>query len=366
MEIIATKENLLFGVNAVQKAVSTKSTLPILSCIKLEAKEDRIYFSATDLETGIVCFLPVQVIREGVTVVPANYFSEIVRKLPNTNITLKQAGENDLLICYEDSELTLKTLAAHDFPHIPELSGDFEIHLKTSVLKQMIKQTVFAAGTDEGRPLFTGILCECQGDKIRLVATDTHRLALRQGEIQSNFSEQKNFIIPAKMMAELARLMYEDEICYIGVTKNLSSFKFSNIRIICRLLEGQFPNYRQVIPSLSESKIKTQAKRLQEAVERISLFSIINDKNYTVNFKIIDNYIVISSQSELGYGYEKISIDLEGEPLSISFNAKYLSDVFKILDSEMITMEFTGPLSPCIIRPSESDNFVYLLLPVRT
>lgn len=367
MKITATKENLLYGVSAVQKAVSTKNTLPILSCIKIEAKGNMLYFSATDLEMGIQCHVPGEVIYEGIVVVPARYFSDIVRKLPDSSITLQLVGDNDLVIQYENSQMNLKTFPAADFPNLPDVKGDEEINIKTDIFRQMIKQSVFAAGTDEGRPLFTGILCETGEGKLRMVATDTHRLALKQGEVVKTTDKLSSFIIPAKMLSELARLMFEDnEVCYISLTKNLASITVSNIRIICRLLDGQFPNYRQVIPTQYKSKIMLKTKSLQDAVERISLFTMTNDSSKTIQIKIEDNKIVISSQSDLGQGYEQLSIEFEGDPVAIAFNSRYLLDVLKIMESDMLSLEFTGPLSPCIMRPAESENFLYLLLPVRS
>lgn len=367
MKITATKDNLLFGVSAVQKAVSTKSTLPVLTCIRIEAKNNLLYFTGTDLEIGIQCHIPVEVINEGVAIVPARHFSEIVRRLPDSTISIQQVNDGALLIKYEDSQLSIKTLSASDFPNIPEVFGDNEIQIKADIFKQMIRQTIFAAGSDEGRPLFTGVLFEYEKDKIRLIATDTHRLALRQAMIETGINENLNCIIPAKILGELARLIHDDEeICHIKITKNLVSFKIANILIISRLLEGQFPNYRQVIPNKYNLKVKSSNKKFQEAVERIALFTTLNDNSNTVQIKIDNNIMAISSKSEIGQGYEQFGIESEGENVSISFNAKYLLDAFKVMDAEIISVEFTGPLSPCIIRPAESENFICLLLPVRT
>lgn len=367
MKFTATKENLVFGVNAVQKAVSTKTTLPILSCIKIEAKGGALFFSATDLEMGIQCHVPAEVIFEGATVVPARYFQEIVRKLPDSIITINLVGENDLVIEYENSQMTLKTLPADDFPSIPEVMGEKEVHLQAKVLKQMVRQTVFSSGSDDARPLFTGVLCEIDEGTFRMIATDTHRLALRQGTTLVQPEENLSFIIPAKMLSELARLIIdEEEICYLNLTKNLASFTLSNIRIICRLLEGQFPNYRQVIPAQYKSKIFIKSKSLNEAVERISLFTMINDNSKTIQMNIENNALTVSSQSDLGQGYEQINLEFEGEAVKIAFNSRYILDVLKVIDSETISLEFTGSLSPCIVRPVEEENFLYLLLPVRS
>lgn len=367
MKITATKENLLLGVSAVQKAVSAKNTLPILSGIRLEAKDNVLYFAATDLEIGIQCDVPVEVIKEGVAVVPARHFSEITRRLPDGAITLEQISQYELEISYEESQLVLKIMAGDDFPAIPKVIGEQQLEINAAIMKQMIRQTVFATGTDEGRPLFTGILCECAEDKIRLIATDTHRLALRQGTILNKIEKNTSFIIPGKIMAELARLIYDEtETCHIGISKNLVSFQVANIKIICRLLDGQFPNYRQVIPTQYNLKVRVKTKKMQEAVERISLFTVLNDVSNTIKFQLKENTMIISSQSELGQGYEQIFMEGEGEAVNISFNARYLLDVLKIVEADEVELELSGALSPCIVRPAESDNFLYLLLPVRT
>lgn len=350
-----------------QKAVSTKNTLPILTCIKIEAKENKVYFFGTDLEIGIQIHVPAEVIFEGVAIVPARHFTELVRKLPSTSITLQQMSESELSIQYENSQLTLRTLAAANFPALPEVKGEYEVLMKAALFKQMVKQTAFAAGTDEGRPLFTGILCEAEQDKIRMIATDTHRLALRQGVQQNNWEKAQSFIIPAKMLSEIARLIYdEEEICRLALTKNMCIFTIANMIIVCRLLEGQFPNYRQVIPSQYKSKVTVKTKSILDAVERIALFTAGSDNSNTVQLKLNEENMTVFSQSELGQGYEQLSVEQEGEDVNISFNARYLLDVFRTVDAEKVSLEFTGPLSPCVLRPVESENLLYLVLPVRT
>lgn len=365
MKITATKENLLFGVSAVQKAVNTKNTLPILTCIKLEAQGENLYFTATDLEVGIQCKMPADVIEEGVTVVPARYFTEIVRKLPDSVITLELVQDNELIIRYENSELNLKTMSAEEFPKLPVVEGEHKLAIEAAKLKQMIKQIVFACSTDDSRPLFTGVLCEIENNEIRMISTDTHRLALKKEYLQNKQKNNFSFIVPAKIFAEMARLMQDDEeFCQMNISKNLATFVIANIQIVCRLFDGQFPNYQQVIPAQYTLKVKTNTKALQEAVERISLFSLNNSSN-TIHLKIEKNNLKLFSQSELGQGYEQIKIEDEGDPVEIAFNYRYLLDFFRVIDDEELTIEFTGPLSPGIIRPLQSDNFIYLVLPVR-
>jgi DNA polymerase-3 subunit beta len=365
MKITATKENLLFGVSAVQRAVNTKNTLAILTCIKIEAKEDYLYFTATDLEVGIQCKIPAEVIVEGITVVPARYFTEIVRKLPDSVITMELIKDNQLIISYENSELNLKTMAAEEFPKLPEVEGEHQLTIEAAKIKQMVKQIVFACSTDENRPLFTGVLCEIDNNEIRMISTDTHRLALKRDSLQNKQKNKFNFIVPSKILAEMARLIQDEEgLCEINIAKNLATFTIDNIQIVCRLFDGQFPNYQQVIPSQYTLKIRTGTKALQEAVERISLFSLDNSSN-TINLEIEKNSLKLFSQSELGQGHEQILINTEGDPVKIAFNYRYLLDVFRVIDDEELTIEFTGPLSPGIIRPVQSDTFLYLVLPVR-
>lgn len=365
MKITATKENLLFGVSAVQKAVNTKNTLPILTCIKLDAREKDLIFTATDLEVGIQCKMPVEIIEEGSVVVPARYFSEIVRKLPDSQITLELVRDNELVIRYENSELNLKTMPPEEFPKLPVVDGEFKLAMKCDKIKQMIKQIIFACSTEESRPLFTGVLCEIEDNEIRMISTDTHRLALKKEYIQNKQKKNCSFIVPAKIFSEIARLIQDDEeICQMNIAKNQAVFVIANIQIICRLFEGQFPNYQQVIPVEYTLKVKINTKAFQDAVERISLFSINNSSN-KIYLKIEKNSLILSSQSELGQGYEQIAVMDEGEPVEIAFNYRYLLDVFRVIDDEELTIEFTGPLSPGIIRPLQGQNFIYLILPVR-
>ncbi len=367
MKISATRDNLLFGVSAVQKAVSSRNTLPILSCIKIEAKGSMLYFSATDLEIGIECHVPADVTYEGSAVVPARHFSEIVRKLPDTKIVLSMIDENNLEIQYENSQLNLLTMPVADFPSLPDVTGENEIQIEAQILRQMIRQTVFAAGTDGSRPLFTGILCEAEQDKLTMVGTDTHRLALRQGTAKKGPQQKTSFLIPAKILNEISRLMLDDEeTCYISISKNLACIVFANIKVICRLLEGQFPNYNQVIPTQYKSKLFGKTRNISDAVERISLFTMSNDNSRTIQVKADQEQLTFSSQSDLGKGYETVNVEFDGEPVNIAFNSRYMLDVLKIIDAESVSLEFTGSLSPCIIRPADNSNFLYLLLPVRS
>lgn len=364
MLITTTKENLLVGINAVQRAIQAKSIIPVYSCIKLSAADNQLTFTGVSLDMGIQCQMPVQVQREGVAVVPARYLSDIVRRLPDVSITLNLKESHELTIEYEKSYFTLKTMPAEDFPTMPEFKGAMDFYISAETLKNMVRQTAFACSTDEMKAIFTGLLWEIEGDTLRMVGTDTHRLAWSQGKIKSANDIHGLFIFPAKTAMEIARLIQEED-CRVQVEKNMVFFTFENIKINCRILEGQFPNYRQVIPTQFKTKVQTNTKLLQDCTDRISLFSLAGDTSNTIHLEVQDQSLTVHSRSEIGFGQEEIPIEHLGEDLKIAFNSRYLTDVFKVITEENITMEFSGSLSAGVLRIPDNENFLYLILPIR-
>ncbi len=366
MKILCSKDALLTGVNTVQRAVSNKSTQPVLQGILLKAEKQSLSFSATDLEIGIRCEVSAEVLVEGSTVVPAKLFSEIVRKLPDTIISLELI-DDVIIIKYFQSDITLKGYDPQEFPLLPELIDTQSFTLPTILFKNMIRQTVFACATEENRPIFTGILLNIEGQTIRLVATDTHRLAYRVSEIPNQEGLQFNGLIPAKTMSEINKLLREeDETLNINFNNSQISFQFGSIILISRLIDGQFPNYNQVIPQNCETKIFMSVKNFLEAVERASLIARDNSSANIIRLTITNLILKIDQVTELGKINEQMEIEMEGKDIIISFNAKFLIDALKIIDSENIVMEFSGSFSPGVIRPLNNPNYLYLILPVRT
>lgn len=367
MKITATKENLLNGIQTVQKAISNKNTIPILSGIYLKAEKNKLFFRATDLEIGIECQVPVNVIEEGNIVLPAKHFSELVRKLPNTKITI--AYREDIVgvnINYDDAEVDLKGWPGEEFPVMPDLEREYEYELDTNVIKSMIKQTLFATAADDSRPIFTGALVEVTDNNINMVTTDTHRLALRSGKIINKMDKGINLIIPGKTLSEISRIIKdEDEIIKIKGNNNQISFATGEARIISRIIEGKFPNYKQVIPQDYKTFLKVKTKALQETIERANLFSSEKDGTSIIKITVDNNSLQVTSKSEIGKVEEKMPIFMEGDNLEISFNAKYLLDALKVMDAEDLDINLTGSLSPGIIKPGNNGNYLYLILPLR-
>jgi DNA polymerase-3 subunit beta len=233
----------------------------------------------------------------------------------------------------------------------------------------MIRQSSFAASADEMKAVFTGLLWEINGKELSIVGTDTHRLAWVKGQISNNEiindDEIKgSFIIPARIAIEIARLMQEEN-CHIQADKNTVFFAFDNIRVNCRVLEGNFPNFRQVIPEKFVTEVQVDSKALRDAADRISLFSTMNDTSSTIHLEIAENVLTIHSRSDIGFGREEIMIRQEGEDINISFNSRYITDVFKVIDGDEVSIQLSGQLSAGVMREKEDEDFLYLVLPVK-
>ncbi|MGI5902374.1 MAG: DNA polymerase III subunit beta [Desulfitobacteriia bacterium] len=364
MKILCTKEDLLKGVNTVQRAISSKSTLPILQGIRLHTENNLLWFEATDLEIGIRCSLPLEIEEQGAVVLPARLFSEIVRKLPDTPIRIESKDRN-VEILYDNSNFIINGYDPEEYPEIAEIASPENIEISSSLFTNMIRKTVFACATEETRPVFTGVLLHIEKEKISLVSTDTHRLAFYKAVIPGNEKEFKG-IIPSKTMQEVLRLLDEDQILNIQYNEGRIIFKFDSIQILTRLIEGQFPSYKQVIPQTCHTKLVVNSRNLLDTVERASLLSRDDYlKTNTVRFAIDNSMLNINQHSEMGKISEQINIEQEGEGVEISFNAKYITDVLKVIEAENVTMETSGAFNPCVFRPENEEDYLYLVLPLR-
>lgn len=364
MKIICTRQNLIQGVATAQRGVSTKNPMPILSGILLMAKDNQLEFKATDLEMGIQCTIPANVQEEGSIVLPAKYLGEIVRKLPDTPIQIETEQGFNAVIRYGQSEITINGFEAEEFPAFPVPHGNNTFHLPEDELKEILRQILFAASTDENRPVFTGVLIEITEGNLRLVATDTHRLALREEKV-NDILENVSVIIPGKTLNELSRVIgTPDRSVDISLGDNQVIFSMEDTSLVSRLIEGQFPNYRQVIPQGYKTRLRIKTKDLLEALERASLLARVGTQ--IVRLSLETDKVILFANTEVGRIHEEVPIFLEGETMQISFNAVYLIDALRAIGSENIYLELTGPLSPGILRPVEGDHYLSLVLPVRS
>lgn len=365
MNFASNKEELLNAVQIVQRAVSLKNPLPILSGIKFEAMEGSVNISATDLELGISCSFPAEVIEQGKAVLPAKVITELIRRFPDVTIFFRSDPLNgSVTVQYGQSEASINGYPVEEFPDFPLPSGETKFSIAGEILREVINQVIYAAAKDENRPLYTGVLFEISNGEINIVATDTHRLAWRKILIENNSDLNINLIIPGKTLNELTRAAgLSDEPLQVTVAENQVIFNTENVCLISRLIGGNFPNYRQVIPKEYISRVRLRARDLAEAAERAALLT--RDGSPVIKISIGDNILVVSVNTEAGRVREEMPVFQEGENLHFAFNARYLSDALKAIGTEEVVLEFTGPLSPVIIKPVGEMEYLSLLLPVR-
>jgi len=369
LKLRINQQDLNLSLSAVQRAVSTKTTLPILTGIFLEATGDTLTVRATDMEVAIQYQLACQVDEEGKLVVPGKYLLELVKKLPENEIILEKPGNtNSLTIFYENSQVTIYGYDPDEFPNLPQFENELIFLMDPPSFTEMIKKVTIAASHDESRPLFTGTLWESQGNSQFLVSTDTHRLAYYRNVVQDPIPDF-SVVISSRTLMEAARLMSDfEEPIQVALAKSQICFKNNFLAYHARYLEGQFPDYQQVIPKEFSGTIRVNSNKLHSAVERAALLSR-NESNKRANIiklMISDDCLIITSNTpEVGQINEEISCYYDGEPMEIGFNARYLLDVLKVLDAEELYFKVTGPTGPAIIEPIGQDNFTYLVLPVR-
>lgn len=356
------KEILQQGINIVARAASNKTTYPILEGILIKAINNKVILIATDLDLGIQTEIEASTSEEGSIVINSKLFLELIRKLPNEDITLRVEGKNVNISCL-NSEFNIIGHSSEDFPSLPQINENTMYEIKKDTLKNMIKQTLFAVSQDETRPIFTGILFEVKGDILSFVALDGYRLSVKKEKMEG--LSVINAVIPGKAFSEISKILdIKGESVRITFTPNHILFNLDGTKIISRLLDGEFINYRQIIPNEYRLKVHADKERLLHSIERASLLAR-EGKTNLIRFDIQEGQIVITSNSQLGNVCEKIDVSSKGENVRIAFNAKYFLDALRIIEDDKIIMEFSTSVSPCIIRKESDDDFIYLVLPVR-
>lgn len=364
MKLVCEGLELSDALLKVSKGTSNRTTNPILEGIKLTADEDHLTLSATDLELSIEKTIRAEVKIEGQTVVPGKLFAEYVKKLSNEQIELNLSDKNLLNIKYTDSVGKIQCLNPLEFPTIkqPDFNDYFEISQKD--FKALISKSIFAVAVEDSRPILKGVKLEVSGNEIRAVALDGYRLALSKKNIVNTTSDF-NIIVPARSLSEISKLLEDsDELVRVFVQKNHLMIDLNATKITTRLLDGDYLNYRQIIPQNFNTTLILNKEQLEDAIERASLLSRI-DKNNMIKFDITDKVMVLSSKSDLGDIKENITISLTGNDLTIAFNARYFSEALRSVNDEFLKLSFVSSVGPCIITSNESDEFLFLILPVR-
>ena len=368
MKIVCYKENILKAINSVVKAVASKTTMPVLEGILIQTNDNEIKLTTYDLEIGIEYVMECEVKEQGSTVVNAIMFSEIIRKLPDTEIYITLNEKNLLEIECEGALYKLATMNPEEFPELPKIEVENTIEVEQSTLKNMIRKTIFAVSTEESRPIFTGCLFEIENNKLSLVAVDGFRLALRTIYLNKQ-TNNFNAVIPGKTLNEVNKILLDSfDTVKIGVSKNQALFEMDNCKIVTRILDGEFLNYKNVIPNNWETRVKVNKNSIQDSFERISLISsstMEKEKKYPVKVQVDIGKIIISCTNQTGDAKEELYVSTEGKNLEAGFNPKYFLDSLKTIDEEDVYIEFGTSISPCLIKSTESNEYVYMILPIR-
>jgi len=366
MQFKTNKKEFVEAIAISIRAVSSKQNTPILSGIYINANDNTIEFQSTDYELGLIVKIKGDISEEGSVILSGKYLSEVSRKLPGDTVEFTyNASERVAHISSAGSNYRLLSMSG-DFPQIETLQNDISINIKSNELLSMIKKTTFSAATDEIRPIFTGCFFDITDDTLTMVATNTHRLALNKMTI-NNSSNNMRAIIPARALNELLHSAKDDEENEITIShsNNQVSFSFQNIYMITRIIEGEYPDYRRVIPSDSKTTITADKDALASAIDRVSLISRYHEF-HTINFNITQNNIhILSNNPDIGKAEEDVAVQTEGDDLSISFNVQYLIDVFKIIECDSVKMYFNSNLSPMKLEEIDNPNFSYVVTPVR-
>ena len=347
-----------------QKAVSTKNTLPVLEGVLLHTESDRLTVTGFDMEIGITQQMPCSCREDGNLVLNARMFGDMIRNLDAPTVSIENTDSFVVKIIGGKTEYTMLGLDAADYPVLPSFETDMELELPQAMLKQMIRQTIFSVGTNENKPIQMGILFELKDHTLRLVTCDGCRLAISTEQIDCD--GELKVIIPGRTMNELSRLLSDDgeEKVQIRVGKKHVCFKVGSCQMISRLLEGNFIEYQAAIPNTESTIVRVKARDLIRSIDKTALILTERTKS-SIRFRIGDGLIRTNCQTGLSNANDEISADIQGEPLKIGFNAKFINDALKACECDEVILKLSDPLKPVRILPVEGESFLFLIMPVR-
>ena len=364
MKIKCNQQSLMKSLNTVQKAITTRTTIPILKGILIETISDnQIRLAASDLDISIDRHCDAEVEQMGGIVVSSKLFADIIRKLPGGDIEIEER-EGTVYIKCKSSEFTIVGQGTEEFPDFSQMEELDKFYINKETFKKMIRRTSFAASVDTSRGILMGVLIELSESHLTMVSLDGFRMAIARNEIHSDKSIK--IVVEARILNEINKILAEEEEeeFLLVLDQKKIAIHIGNVKIISRLLEGDYMNYQDIIPKEKNIIVRAERRELLDAIERASL--IVKDgKSNLIKLKIEENKIIITSRSEEGNLREEVLIEKQGEDLEIGFNCRYLSDILKAAEEDIVVMEFNNSITPCMVKPEEGNQFDYLILPVR-
>lgn len=363
MKLICSKMNLLKGVNIVSKAVPTRTTMAILECILIDASANEIKLTANDTELGIETRIEGEILEPGIIALDAKIFSEIVRKLPDNEVTIETDSSFKTLITCEKANFNIIGKSGEDFSYIPYVERKESITISQFTLKEMIRQTIFSIADNDSNKLMTGELFEINENSLKVVSLDGHRISIRNIELKENYPLKK-VVVPGKTLNEISKIIpgLTEEDVNIFITENHIIFEFDQTTVVSRLIEGEYFRIEQMLSSDYETKININKRELLDCIDRATLLITEGDKKPII-MNVTDDFMELKINSFIGSMNEDIDIDKDGKDIMIGFNPKFFIDALKVIDDEEITLYMVNPKAPCFIK-DDQESYIYLILPV--
>ncbi len=363
MKLFCSKFELQKSVNIVMKAVPGKTTMPILECILIDASANEIKFTSNDMELGIETRVQGTILEKGIIALDAKIFSEIVRKLPDSDVTIETADNLNTTITCEKAKFNIPGKSGEDFAYLPLIEKDACIRVSQFTLKEIIRQTIFSIAVNENNKLMTGELFQIENNFLRVISLDGHRISIRRILLQEPCEDRK-VVVPGKTLNEISKILSGEleDMVEIYLSANHILFEFDDTRVVSRLIEGEYFKIDQMLSSDYETKVKINKKEFLDCIDRATLLVKEGDKKPII-INIEDGQMELSIDSQIGSMKEDIDIEKEGKDIMIGFNPKFLIDALKVIDDEEVSIYLMNPKAPCFIR-DDAQQYIYLILPV--
>ena len=362
MKIVCTKSNLVKGVSIVSKAVPSKTTMSILECVLIDATTDIIRLTANDMELGIQTDIEGEIIERGMIAIDAKFFSEIVRKLPDSDVIIETDESLQTTIVCEKAKFNISGKPGDGFSYLP-IEKDESIEVSQFTLKEVIRQTIFSIADSDSNKLMTGELFEIKNNMLRVVSLDGHRISIRKIALNADVTDKK-LVVPGKTLIEISKILSGEAESKVNIsyTSNHIVFEFDNTVVVSRLLEGEYFKIDQMLSSDYDTKVRINKKELLNCIDRATLLVKEGDKKPII-INIGDEIMELKIKSQIGSMNEEIMINKEGKDLLIGFNPKFLIDALRVIDDEEVTLYLMNAKAPCFIK-DDNETYIYLILPV--